>query len=123
MISCYYYAIQLEPGQLARAAHRYASPHAAVIKIEIDSLRTDRIFLHQHDEDLRLAQEFVAKHRLDPAIASHIYERIAFSRRSVEANNGRPTATPPPNNANLHPQQVTPYQNLYSQREELLSHR
>ena len=49
----------------------------------MDAQRTDRIFLHQHDHDQQLAQQFVDKHQLNPSITHHIYERIKFSRDSV----------------------------------------
>jgi hypothetical protein len=67
-----------------------------VIKIEIEAGKTDRIFLHHNDDDYRLAQEFVEKHDLDPALVEHIYERIAFSRRSVEVKQGKQIVTPQP---------------------------
>ena len=37
----------------------------AVIKIEISSDKTDRIFLHQHDNDMYLAEEFINKHNIN----------------------------------------------------------
>jgi hypothetical protein len=96
-----------------------------VIKIEIDVDRTDRIFLHQNDDDFKLAQEFVEKHALEPSLAHHIHERIDFSRRSVEAKQSKQITTPRPfkyPEAKLESRnqykQVTPYENLISQREE-----
>jgi hypothetical protein len=58
--------------------------------------RTDRIFLHQNDDDYKLADEFVEKHSLDLSLVQHIYDRITFSRRSVEAKQNKQITTPKP---------------------------
>ena len=72
--------IQLEPSEFPRRTNRYTSIHSAVLKIEIDHNTTDRIFLHQNDDDYRLAQHFIHKNHLNTNLVQHIYHKIAFSR-------------------------------------------
>lgn len=50
----------------------------------------DRIFLHQHDDDYRLAEEFQTKHGLSGLFVEHIYQRIKASRDSLSRNIGTP---------------------------------
>jgi len=47
--------------------------YLAVIKIELDANKVDRIFLHQNDDDHALAVEFVNKHNINKMLVMHIH--------------------------------------------------
>jgi hypothetical protein len=45
----------------------------------------DRIFLHQNDDDYKLAEEFQQKHHLSAHLIDHIHQRIQMSRMSLQS--------------------------------------
>lgn len=78
-----YNVIQLKPCEQSGSADWYMLIDVAVIKIEIDPNRSDRIFMHQNDDDYRLAEEFADKHSLSSSIVPHIHDRIRLSRIAI----------------------------------------